>query len=198
MSLMESGKMLYKVERFNHVAPGNAPGEESAPRGCSGCRGRGKDVDRGRVREVPTGIEVPINNAPINEIMRVHNEEIEEDTEVGDVEENIKEDELPIQTVVFLHRTGVSSTVMEFFKRFDGPGGLPPTQVQANFPFAKPAPKKGGNRGLDTFFCALFGPDMTGNEHDMLTMFLKIKILIFMGPETEDFYEFILLFTNMG
>ena len=46
------------------------------------------------------GIEVLVNNAPINEIMSVYNEKIEEDMELGDVEENTQEDELPIQTLV--------------------------------------------------------------------------------------------------
>ena len=87
---------------------------------------------------------------------------------------------------------------MVFFKRLYGPWVIPPTLVQANILFATPAPKTVWNRGLDIFFYALFCSDMTSNEHDMLTMFLKLTILIFMGPETEDVYEFILLFTNMG
>ena len=87
---------------------------------------------------------------------------------------------------------------MVFLKRLDGPGVLPLIKLKANFRVATPAPNTSGDIGLDTFLFPLLGPDMTGNEHYMLTMFLKLKILIFMGSRTEDVYEFILLFVNIG
>ena len=37
----------------------------------------------------------------------------------------------------------------------------------------------GGNVGNDVFFHPLLGPIMTGNEHEMLTMFLKLNPPVF-------------------
>ncbi|WMV30007.1 hypothetical protein MTR67_023392 [Solanum verrucosum] len=63
-------------------------------------------------------------------------------------------------------------------KGLAGPGVLPSAQVSqapANPYVASTAPKTGGMRGNDAFFCPLLGSVMTGNEHDTLTKFLKLK-----------------------
>ena len=69
---------------------------------------------------------------------------------------------------------------------------LPFSLVHANSHVSSTAPKTVGNVGIDSFFRPLLGSVMTSNEHDMLTMFLKLKPLIFLGYEIEDAYGFIL------
>uniref|UniRef100_M1DE13 Uncharacterized protein n=1 Tax=Solanum tuberosum TaxID=4113 RepID=M1DE13_SOLTU len=144
------------------VAPVNAPAEESAARGRGRGIGRGRARGRGRGRVAPAMNEVPIDNILMNENPHAHNEEIEEDIEVEDVEENGQEGKVLAKTAV-----------------------VPPIDPITT-------PKTGGNVGTDAFFRPLLGSVMTGNEQDMLTKFLRLKPLVFLGFETEDAYEFIL------
>lgn len=81
---------------------------------------------------------------------------------------------------------------MALLKGLAGLGVIHPTQVQANPPVASTAPKTGGNVLFLCFLPSFVGFVMTSTEHDMLTMFLKLKPPVFLGSETEDAYELIL------
>ena len=52
-------------------------------------------------------------------------------------------------------------------------------------------PKLVGDIGNYAFFHPLLGSLMTGNEHDMLTMFFKLKPPIILGTKIEDVLKFI-------
>ena len=56
---------------------------------------------------------------------------------------------------------------------------LPLNEVHSNPHSTSTYPNKGGNLGTDAFYIPLLGYIMIGNEHDMLTKFLKLKTLVF-------------------
>lgn len=94
-------------------------------------------------------------------------------------------------------RPSVSSIDCVVSKKLVGPMVLPSvqaTQAPTNHPIAITVPKVGGTVGIDAFFHPFLGHVMFGNEHGMLTEFLKLKPPMFHCSNSEDVYEFILVF----
>lgn len=88
----------------------------------------------------------------------------------------------------------LAQQIMSFLKELTGPGVLSSfkaTQAPLDSPIIVTTPKAGGNIDSDAFFHPLLGFVMTGNEHDTLTKFFKLKSHVFLDSKNENAYEFV-------
>ena len=120
----------------------------------------------------------------------MYHEEIEQNINVEDVEEIGQEGELhagntrvpPIYKVL-------AQQNISFLKGLVG-DGVPPTfqetKAPANPPIAFIVPKVGGNVGNKTFLLPFVGSVMIGNEHEILTKFVKLKLPMFHDSDNKD------------
>ena len=67
-------------------------------------------------------------------------------------------------------------------------------QPLINRPVTTTISRVDGELGTDAFFCPLSGLVIIGVEHEILTMFLKLKSPVLNGVENENCYEFIIDF----
>ncbi|KAH0644574.1 hypothetical protein KY284_032458 [Solanum tuberosum] len=132
-------------------------------------------------------------NTPTEELQR----EIEEDNvDVENIKDVGQEKEVQAETTDVPPLDPVlAQQIMSFLKGLVGPGVLPSVQaIQAptNPLVVSTAPKVDRTGGNNVFFHPLLGSVMTGKEHKILTMFSKLKPLVFLGTKNKDAYEFIL------
>lgn len=69
---------------------------------------------------------------------------------------------------------------------------MPINKVLSTYPFVAPTPRMDEASSTNTFFCPVLGSVMTGTDHELLTKFLKIKLLMFHSTKSDDAFEFIL------
>ena len=53
------------------------------------------------------------------------------------------------------------------------------------------APRMDASLGIGTFPCLTSGPIMINDQHELFSMFLKLKPPVFKGAESEDAYDFL-------
>ncbi|KAH0673662.1 hypothetical protein KY284_024749 [Solanum tuberosum] len=120
---------------------------------------------RGRERAAPTRDGALVEDAPRNEALPAHHEEVEENIEVEDEANVGQEEEVQAETTCIPPLDPVlAQQIMSFLKGLVGPGVLPSVQViqaPANSLVAIIVPKVGGTVGNDAFFRPLLGSVMT-------------------------------------
>ena len=68
---------------------------------------------------------------------------------------------------------------------------VPAPQVSGVQHAAAVAPRMDASLEVDTFPRLTTGPIMTSDQHELLSMFLKLKPPVFKGAESEDAYDFL-------
>lgn len=180
--------------KFNYVrnaAPISALVEEPTVRGRRRGTGRERSRYRGHGRLEVIIDEVQIENVLVNDNPPGQHEEMEENKEFEDVEDIGEEGGVPTGNAsVPLFDELLDQQIISFLKGLAGPAKLTSSQAPVNTLVACTLPKSGETRCNDDCFHPLLGLVMTGNEHYMMTMFLNLKPLVFLGSGTEYAYCF--------
>ena len=171
--------------RFNGIRPAtiiNAPIYESTLRGRGRGRGRGRPRCRGHGRVASAVYKVHIENVLGNKNCHVQDEEIEDNKDFEDVEKIGRKGGVlsrnigipPFQLMLAQH-------IMLLLKGLAGQVILPSSQPPYNPPVSIIVPMLGETIVNDAFFHPLLVSVVTQNMHGMLTMFLKLNPLFFLG-----------------
>ena len=130
-----------------------------------------------------------------NKNCHVQDEDIEGNKEFEDVEKIGTEGGVPSRNVGFPpFPLMLAQHIMLFLKGLDGQVMIPSDQDPSNPLVSIIASMLGETIVNDAFFYPLLVSVITGNEHGMLTMFLKLNPLFFLGSETN--YNFVFILDN--
>ena len=118
-------------------------------------------------------------------------EEVIREGEDGETEQ-VQNEGLPPQPT-----TEMINQVLAYLSGLSDQGQAPPVFSAPTPPIsevqyvATMAPRMDASLDIGTFPCLTTGPIMTNDQHELFSMFLKLKPPVFKGAESEDAYDFL-------
>ena len=138
-------------------------------------RGRGRTSSRGRGQAPGPSETSAVTPPPTEEVVR--------EGEEGENEQVQSEGLPPKPTPEMINQ------VLAYLSRLTDQGQTP--QVPEVRQGAAEAPRMDASLEIATFPRLTTGPIMTSDQHELFSMFLKLKPPVFKGAESEDAYDFL-------